>query len=135
MSLMNMTFRSRLTVSYTLVLAGLLAVASAVLIVTMRNSAERRLDATLWVLGTSEAQSMVARLRDRNLRDPDDLSVFDLDYPEFSGYEEFRTQKYVTVVNAERRVIDRRELGDAGYDDRQPGRHHLEQREGHPLAP
>ncbi|PYS55408.1 MAG: hypothetical protein DMG13_04115 [Acidobacteria bacterium] len=82
-----MTFRSRLIVSYTLVLAGLLAVASIVLIYTMRNLAERRLDATLWVLGTSEAQSMVARLRDRNLQNPDDLSVFDVDYPEFSGYE------------------------------------------------
>jgi len=101
-----MTFRSRLIVSYTLVLAGLLAVASIVLIYTMRNLAERRLDATLWVLGTSEAQSMVARLRDRNLQNPDDLSVFDVDYPEFSGYEEFRTQKYVTVVNAEGRVMD-----------------------------
>jgi two-component system OmpR family sensor kinase len=103
---MHMTFRSRLIVSYTLVLAGLLAISAAVLIYTMRNSAERRLDGTLWVLGTSEAEGMVARLSDRNLKKPDDLSVFDVDYPEFSGYEEFRTQKYVTVINADRRVMD-----------------------------
>jgi heavy metal sensor kinase len=89
-----------------MVLAVLLAIASIVLIYTMRKQAERRLDATLWVLGTSEAEGMVARLRDRNLQKPDDLAVFDVDYPKLSGYEEFHTQKYVTVVNAERHVMD-----------------------------
>jgi heavy metal sensor kinase len=101
-----MTFRKRLIISYTVVLAGLLAIASMVLIYTMRHLAEHRLDATLWVLGTSEAEGMVARLRDRNLQKPDDLAVFDVDYPKLSGYEEFHTQKYVTVVNAERKVMD-----------------------------
>src|SRR5262249_23331806 len=101
-----MTFRNRLILSYSLVLAMLLTAAAVVLIYTMSNIAERRLDATLWVLGTSEAEGMVARLRDRNLRRPDDLAVFDVDYPKSSGYEEFRTQKYVTVINGQGRVMD-----------------------------
>src|SRR5215470_12951603 len=102
----RMTFRRRLILSYTLVLAMLLTAAAVVLIYNMSNLAERRLDATLWVLGTTEAEGIVARLRDRNLQKPDDLAVFDVDYPKLSGYEEFHTQKYVTVVNAERHVMD-----------------------------
>ena len=101
-----MTFRNRLILSYSLVLAMLLTAAAIVLVYTMSNVAQRRLDATLWVLGTSEAEGMVARLRDRNLRRPDDLAVFDVDYPKSSGYEEFRIQKYVTVINAQGRVMD-----------------------------
>src|SRR5499433_3464531 len=102
----HMTFRRRLILSYTLVLAMLLTAAAVVLIYTMSKLAQRRLDATLWVLGTTEAEGIVARLRDRNLQKPDDLVVFDVDYPKSSGYEEFQTQKYVTVLNAEGRVID-----------------------------
>src|SRR5215470_19322780 len=102
----RMTFRRRLILSYTLVLAMLLTAAAVVLIYAMSDLAERRLDATLWVLGTTEAEGIVARLRDRNLQRPDDLAVFDVDYPKSSGYEEFRTQKYVTVINAQGRVMD-----------------------------
>jgi len=101
-----MTFRTRLILSYTVVLAVLLTAAGVVLMYSMSHLAERRLDGTLWVLGTSEAEGIVARLRDRNLRKPDDLAVFDVDYPKSSGYEEFQTQKYVTVINAEGRVMD-----------------------------
>jgi len=103
---MPFLFRTRLTALYTLVLAALLTAASAVLIITLQRAAERKLDATLWILGSTEAEGIAARLRDRGEQNPDDLTVFDVDYRDVAGYEQFRVQKYVTVVNMTRRVTD-----------------------------
>src|SRR5262245_27836032 len=97
---MALSFRTRLTLSYSLVLAALLAVAAAVLIITLQGIAERKLDATLWVLGATEAEGAVADMRDRGLRNPDQETVHDVDYRQLPGYEQFQVQKYVTVVDA-----------------------------------
>lgn len=77
---MPLSFRLRLTIWYTAVLAALLAVAATVLILILQDMAERRLDATLWVLGATEAEGIAARLRDRALARPDELTVSDIDY-------------------------------------------------------
>jgi two-component system OmpR family sensor kinase len=105
-SAMPFSFRTRLAVWYMLVLAALLATASVMLIYTLQGMAERRLDATLWILGATEAEGIASRLRDRGLRSPDDLTVYDIDYRDFAGYEEFREQKYVTVVDRVHRIVD-----------------------------
>lgn len=103
---MPLSFRTRLTFSYMLMLAALLAIAASFLIITLQHAAERKLDATLWVLGATEAEGVAARLRDRNLRRPDDLTVHDVDYRDLAGYNQFHLQKYVTVVNAQHEVAD-----------------------------
>ena len=103
---MPISFRIRLTLWYTLALAVLLAIAAAVLIFTLQRVAERKLDAALWVLGATEAEGIAARLRDRNLKSPDDLTIQDVDYRDFPGYNQFRFQKYVTVINAAHNVAD-----------------------------
>jgi heavy metal sensor kinase len=104
---MALSFRTRLTLSYSLVLAALLVVAATVLIVTLQGIAERKLDATLWVLGATEAEGAVADMHDRNLRKPDVDTIHDVDYRLLPGYDKFRVQKYVTLVNADRRIADR----------------------------
>lgn len=103
---MSFLFRTRLTALYTVVLAALLIIASVVLIITLQKTAERKLDATLWILGSTEAEGVAARLRDRGLQSPDDLTVHDIDYRDIAGYEQFRVQKYVTVINKNHRVAD-----------------------------
>lgn len=103
---MQVSFRTRLTLWYVLALAALLAIASTVLIFTLQHAAERKLDAALWVLGATEAEGIAARLRDRNLQSPDDLTVHDVDYRDLEGYDQFHVQKYVTVINAGHHVAD-----------------------------
>src|ERR1051326_3707038 len=118
---MPFLFRTRLTALYTLVLAALLTVASVVLIVTLQRTAERKLDATLWILGSTEAEGIDARLRDRGLRNPDDLTIQDVDYSDIAGYERFSVQKYVTVIDKEHRVADS-SVNLAGRPDRKSTR-------------
>lgn len=103
---MPFSFRTKLTFWYVSLLATLLAAAAAFLIVTLQRIAERKLDATLWVLGATEAEGIAARLRDRHLQSPDDLAINDIDYRNVPGYKQFPVQKYVTVVNDKRRVAD-----------------------------
>lgn len=103
---MSLSFRQRLTLWYTLVLASLLGVAAAVLIITLQNAAARKLDATLWILGATEAEGVAARMRDRSLLNPDDLTIHDVDYRDLAGFSTFRVQKYVTVVDDQKRVAD-----------------------------
>jgi two-component system OmpR family sensor kinase len=103
---MALAFRTKLTLWYSLVLAALLGVAATVLIVTLQGIAERKLDATLWVLGATEAEGAVADMRDRGLRKPDDQTVHDVDYRQLPGYQQFPVQKYVAVVNSEHKVAD-----------------------------
>jgi two-component system OmpR family sensor kinase len=88
------------------VLAALLCAAAAVLIVTLQVIAERKLDATLWVLGATEAEGTAARLRDRGLSRPDQDTVHDIDYRDLPGYPNFRVEKYVTVVTEAHQVAD-----------------------------
>jgi len=103
---MPISFRTRLTLWYVLALAVLLAIAAAVLIFTLQRVAERKLDAALWVLGATEGEGIAARLRDRNLKSPDDLTIQDVDYRDLPGYNQFRLQKYVTVINSAHNVAD-----------------------------
>src|SRR5207253_5262175 len=91
---------------YSLVLAALLGIAAAVLIITLQEIAARKLDATLWVLGATEAEGAVSDMRDRQLKNPDEQTFHDVDYRQLSGYESFRVQKYVTAINTEHRVAD-----------------------------
>jgi two-component system OmpR family sensor kinase len=103
---MPFSFRTKLTFWYVLLLATLLAAAAVFLILILQRIAERKLDATLWVLGATEAEGIAARMRDRQLQSPDDLTINDIDYRNIPGYEQFPVQKYVTVVNAAHRVAD-----------------------------
>jgi heavy metal sensor kinase len=103
---MALAFRTKLTLWYSLVLAALLGVAAAVLIVTLQGIAGRKLDATLWVLGATEAEGMVADLQDRRLSTPDYQTVHDVDYRQLPGYQEFPVEKYVTVLKANHQVAD-----------------------------
>jgi len=103
---MALSFRTKLTLWYSSVLASLLVVAAAVLIVTLQGMAERKLDAALWVLGATEAEGASARLRDRGLKSPDELTIHDIDYRDLPGYENFRVQKYITIVSGTHRVAD-----------------------------
>ena len=103
---MPFSFRTKLTVWYSLVLSVLLAVSAIILYVTLQNAAERKLDATLWLIGSTEAEGISARLRDRGITDPDDLTVRDIDIADLVGYDVFRLQRYVTVITQSRRVAD-----------------------------
>lgn len=103
---MPLAFRTKLTLWYSLVLAALLGIAAAVLIVTLQGIAGRKLDSTLWVLGATEAEGMVADLRDRSRLRPDQETVHDVDYRQLPGYQEFPVQKYVTVLTADHRLAD-----------------------------
>ena len=76
---MRLSFRSRLTLWYTVVLSALLIVSAVVLFITLQNAAKQKLDATLWLIGSTEAEGTSARLRDRGLTNPDDLTVRDID--------------------------------------------------------
>ena len=103
---MALAFRTKLTLWYSLVLAALLGVAAAVLIVTLQGIAGRKLDATLWVLGATEAEGMVADLHDRGIRKADNETVHDVDYRQLPGYKEFPVEKYVTVLKSDHQVAD-----------------------------
>ena len=103
---MALAFRTKLTLWYSLVLAALLGVAAAVLIVTLQGIAGRKLDATLWVLGATEAEGMVADLHDRGIRKADSQTVHDVDYRQLPGYKEFPVEKYVTVLKSDHQVAD-----------------------------
>lgn len=103
---MALAFRSKLTLSYSLVLAALLGIAAAVLIVTLQGIAGRKLDATLWLLGATEAEGTVADMRDRGLSKPDDQTVHDVDYRQLPGYQEYPVEKYVTVLRSDHHVAD-----------------------------
>ncbi len=103
---MPFAFRTKLTLWYTLVLSALLIISALVLFFTLQNAAESKLDATLWLIGSTEAESISARLRDRGLSDPDDLTVRDIDIADLAGYDIFHLQRYVTVVTQSHRVAD-----------------------------
>lgn len=103
---MPFSFRTKLTVWYTLALSVLLVISAFVLYLTLQNAAARKLDATLWLIGSTEAEGISARLRDRNLSDPDSLTVRDIDVSNLAGYDVFRFQRYVTVITESHRVAD-----------------------------
>ena len=103
---MPLAFRTRITLWYTLVLSALLVVSAFILFVALQNAAERKLDAALWLIGSTEAEGTSERLRDRGLTDPDDLTVRDIDTADLAGYDKFRLQRYVTVVTQTYRVAD-----------------------------
>ncbi len=103
---MPFSFRTKLTVWYTVVLSALLAISAIVLFITLQNAAAHKLDSTLWLIGSIEAEGISTRLRDRRLSDPDELTVRDIDIADLVGYDVFRLQSYVTVVTKSHRVAD-----------------------------
>lgn len=103
---MPVSFRTRLTAWYMLMLAALLIAVAAALITTMQRLSQHKLDARLWIVGATEAEGIAARLRDRNIKSPDELSIHDIDYRKLPAYNRFQVQKYVTVIDARRRVAD-----------------------------
>ena len=103
---MTFSFRTRLTFGYTAVLSALLIISAIVLFFTLQSAAERKLDATLWLIGSTEAEGISARLRDRGLSDPDDLTVRDIDIADLPGYDVFRFERYVTIVTQSHHVAD-----------------------------
>jgi two-component system, OmpR family, sensor kinase len=103
---MPIAFRTKITLWYTLVLSVLLVISAMVLYVTLQNAAERKLDSALWLIGSTEAEGTSTRMRDRGLTDPDDLAVRDIDIADLAGYENFRFQRYVTVVTQSFKVAD-----------------------------
>lgn len=103
---MALSLRTTLTLWYSLVLATLLGLAAAVLITTLQGFAERKLDATLWVLGATEAEAVVANMHGRGVSEPDEQTIRDVDYRQLPGYEDFQVQKYVTLVNEKHQVAD-----------------------------
>ena len=103
---MPLAFRTKITLWYTLVLSVLLVISALVLYLTLQDAAERKLDAALWLIGSTEAEGTSTRMRDRGLTDPDELTVRDIDTADLAGYEEFRLERYVTVVTQSYRVAD-----------------------------
>ena len=103
---MTLSFRTRITLWYTVLLSALLIVSAVVLFFTLQNAAERKLDATLWLIGSTEAEGTSARLRDRGITNPDDLAVRDIDIADLAGYDVFRFERYVTVVTETHGVAD-----------------------------
>jgi len=103
---MPLAFRTKITLWYTLVLSVLLIISALVLFITLQNAAERKLDAALWLIGSTEAEGTSTRMRDRGLTDPDDLTVRDIDTADLAGYAKFQLQRYVTVVTQTNRVAD-----------------------------
>ena len=95
---MPLAFRTKITFWYTLVLSFLLVISAIVLFITLQDAAERKLDAALWLIGSTEAEGTSTRMRDRGLTDPDDLTVRDIDTADLAGYDKFQLQRYVTVV-------------------------------------
>ncbi len=87
-------------------LSVLLVISALVLYLTLQDAAERKLDAALWLIGSTEAEGTSTRMRDRGLTDPDELTVRDIDTADLAGYEEFRLERYVTVVTQSYRVAD-----------------------------
>jgi two-component system OmpR family sensor kinase len=105
-SKMPLSFRAKLTVWYTVFLSGLLIISAFVLIWILQDVATKKLDATLWLIGSSEAEGISARMRDRGISDPDDLAVRDVNTADLPGYDLFRLQKYVTIVSQSHHVAD-----------------------------
>ena len=103
---MPLAFRTKITFWYTLVLSFLLVISAIVLFITLQDAAERKLDAALWLIGSTEAEGTSTRMRDRGLTDPDDLTVRDIDTADLAGYDKFQLQRYVTVVTETLRVAD-----------------------------
>lgn len=103
---MPLAFRTRITLWYTLVLSILLVISALILFFTLQNAAEQKLDAALWLIGSTEAEGISTRMRDRDLTDPDDLTVRDIDVADLAGYDTFHIQRYVTVVTQTNRVAD-----------------------------
>ena len=103
---MNLTFGSRLIFWYFVTFGLLLAVTAGILGYALDFQAQKKFDTALSVLGTSEAEMVLANLNQRGAKTPDDNSVVDFRYRELFNFNNEQPEKYVTVVNADRRAVD-----------------------------
>jgi two-component system OmpR family sensor kinase len=103
---MRLTFRARLTFWYVAVLGCLLALVAMGLLYALNRVAQKKFDAALWMLGAAEAENIAASLSERGIERPDDQTVINSKYRRELGYEDGKLEKYVTVVDDERRVAD-----------------------------
>jgi signal transduction histidine kinase len=103
---MPLTFRARLTIWYVATFGLLLALTAAGLIYAMGRVAQKKFDAALWMVGATEAENVVARLRARGVERPDAETVSDTRYRELLGYGGGPLEKYVTVVDDAGRAAD-----------------------------
>ena len=103
---MNLTFRTRLIFWYVLAFAVLLTLAAAALIYALDYQAQKKFDAALYILGTSEAEQILANLQNRGVRNLDDKTIVDNRYGELFGSKNKSLEKYVTVADADGRAVD-----------------------------
>jgi two-component system OmpR family sensor kinase len=103
---MTLALRTRLTFWYTLIVAVLLIISAVTLFIVLQQVAANKLDSILWLIGATESEEIAARMRDRKLKDPDELTVHDIDISDLPGYEQFQLQRYVTVISQNHTVAD-----------------------------
>jgi heavy metal sensor kinase len=103
---MKLTFRSRLVILNVVTLGLLLAVTSVGLIYVMNRIARDRFDSALWVIGVAEGGAIAERMVERGLERPDERAVTNRRFGRLVGIENWPLEKYVTVIDDERRVTD-----------------------------
>ena len=103
---MNLTFRTRLILWYIAAFAVLLCIAAAALIYALDYQAQKKFDTALCILGTSEAETILANIQGRGTPILDNKTIVDNRYGELFKFKNEPVEKYLTVVNADRRAVD-----------------------------
>lgn len=103
---MNLTFGSRLILRYVVTLGYLLAVTAGILSYTLDWQAKNKFDTALQILGTSEAETILANLQKRGAKTPDKNSIVDFRYREIFNFKNRQLEKYITVVNSNQQAAD-----------------------------
>ena len=93
-----MTLRTRLTIWYVIVLAGLLALTTTGLSYALNRIAQNRLDTALWMLAAAEGEIM-SNIHQRQLERPHDQTISEIPYRDLLGVERGPIEKYITVVD------------------------------------
>ncbi len=101
---MILTFR--LILWYIIAFALLLSLAAAALIYALDYQAQKKFDTALGILGTSEAETILANLQNRGATALDDKTIVDNRYAELFNFKREQFEKYVTVVDDEKRAVD-----------------------------
>jgi len=103
---MRLTFRSRLIILNAASLGLLLTVTTVGLFYVLNRLALDRFDSALWVIGVAEGGAIAERIVEHGLERPDDKAVTNSRFGRLVGVEQWTLEKYVTVIDDERRVAD-----------------------------
>ena len=103
---MRLTFHTRLIILNAVTLGLLLAVTGVGLVYAMNRMARDRFDSTLWVIGVAESGAIAEGMVERGLEKPDQRAVTNRRYGRLVGVADWPLEKYVTVIDDERRVAD-----------------------------